>query len=450
MAFAQNRFTLGGLNPNDVATLIVVLILSLPVALKWTKYLLWFVWPAEALLVALLIGTGSRGGVLALICGLPLGIALLWRSESWFTNWRIWLGVGLVLVVGAGAGLSIFPKSFRLGTLDVSPEASAGRRLEVWSTVPAMLAAAPNGWGIGKSAEAYEEWFEPVGETVELKHLLSSHLTWLVEFGWPLRWLYILLWMAAFALLFPSSRFSFPPWGVAVWTAFAVALIYNAAGKWWNWPLPSLWLLAAFILRCRQKTFPTGRSWLFSVGVSGFLVGMPFLIFYLHPPQTQIRTWDNGNIVVIGTGKPAMAVLGPSKDVLGNFYGHEIRKESPKTSGSIMVVAQPDAVAAGLLADCHLYMISGGDETALDNWHSIITPKLQSKLVLINCRVPLNDWIKGFGGVKYCHGEFYGDAHYKEWKDYSANNPTVSVEDISRQEAYIADWWPLLDETTAK
>jgi hypothetical protein len=259
--------------------------------------------------------------------------------------------------------------------------------------------------------------------------------------------------MAAIALLIPNRKFNFPIWGVAIWTAFFVALFYNAAGKWWNWPLPAIWLMAALILRFGQMTFPASRYWIMSALVSAFFVGLPLVVFGLHPSVMPICSWDGGNIVLIGAGKPAVAILGPSKDVLGDFYGQEIRKvwsKAGQDAGSVIVVAQPDASVSHYLADCHLYIISGGDETALSRWRSILTPKSESKLLLINCRVPVDDWIKGFSRVVYCHGEFYGDPHYNEWKDFSMTNPTVLVKDVPRNEAYIADWWPFLDEASAK
>ena len=52
--------------------------------------------------------------------------------------------------------------------------------------------------------------------------------------------------------------------------------------------------------------------------------------------------------------------------------------------------------------------------------------------------------------LAYYHGEFYGDPFYNEWKDLSEANPAFSVKDIPRHEAYIADWWQLLDETAVK
>jgi hypothetical protein len=450
VALEQTRFTVLDLNPNDVATFIVVLILSLPILLKWSKHWIWFVWPVEIILFALLVGTGSRGGVLALICGCIVSVILCWRMGVRLQGWKTWISIVLALLLGVGAGLTAFPKGFRLGTVDISRDASAGRRLEVWSTVPAMLVSAPNGWGFGKSAEAYEQWFEPIDENVALKHLLSSHLTWLVEFGWPLRWLYFFLWMAAIAILIPNRKFSFPIWGVAVWTAFLVALFYNATGLWWNWPFPAIWLMAALILRCRRKTFPSGRYWILSGLISGIVVGLPFVSFGLHPPEIPVRGWDAGDIVLVGAGKPAVAILGPSKDVLGDFYGQEIRKEWSQASGTLVILAQPDARAGDYLADCHLYVISGADETALKNWEALFTPKTESKLVLINCRVEPDDWIKAFSRVIYCHGEFYGDPFYNEWKDFGTTNPTVSVNNIPEQEAYIADWWPLLGDAASK
>ena len=316
-----------------------------------------------------------------------------------------------------------------------------------------MLASAPNGWGLGKSAEAYEQWFEPVGEKIVLKNLLSSHLTWLVEFGWPLRWLYVFLCMGAILLLFPSLKFKFPPWGVAVWTAFLVALFYNAAGKWWNWPFPALWVIAALILRFKQKAFPAQSYWILSAIAAGILVGLPFILLGLHAPQLSVGGRDGGNIVLVGAGKPTLAILGPNKDVLGNFYGQEIRKEWSKVdqdAGSVVIVAEPDANAGRSLADCRLYVISGADEDTFKKWESIFTPKFDSKLLLINCRVEPDDWIKIFSRVVYSHGAFYGDSFYPEWKDFSAEHPTVLIKDVPMSETYIADWWPLIVQASAK
>jgi hypothetical protein len=452
MVLEQTRFTVLGLNPNDVAAFIVLVILSLPVLLTWSKWWTWLVWPSETVLIALLVGTGSRGGILALIGALIVSTILAWRLRC-TPRVKTWLIVILCSLIGIGVGLSAFPKGFRLGSVDLSPDASAGRRIEVWSRVPAMLAAAPNGWGSGNSAEAYEQWFEPVGEDVALRHLLSSHLTWLVEFGWPLRWLYLFLWMAVIVLMIPGQKFNFPIGGIAVWTAFLIALFYNAAGEWWNWPLPVLWLIAALVFRYWNRTFPGVYYWILFVLISGIFAGLPFIVFGLQPSEQQVRAWDAGNIVLVGKGNPTVAILGPSKDVLGNFYGQEIRKELTKVTqgaGTIVVIARPNSNVNNYLVDCHLYVISGADEMTLKSWELLFMPKSESKLLLINCRVEPDDWIKAFSQVVYCHGEFYGDPFHNEWKDFSTTNPAVSVKDIPRHEAYIADWWPLLEDAASQ
>jgi len=441
----HTRFTVFGLNPNDVAVLLVVLILSLPTALRWSKRLIWLIVPLETLLVALLVGTGSRGGVLALGCGLIFSLVMFYRQGR-SLGWRSWMAVVLIVSLGLGAGLSVFPKGSRLGRVDLSPDASAGRRLQVWSTVPAMLTAAPMGWGYGQSAEAYEQWFEPVGVEVSFQHLLSSHLTWLVEVSWPLRWLYLFLWMGAIVLLLPSRRFGFPVWGLAVWTAFLVALWYNAAGKWWNWPLPVLWLMVALVARFQQKSFPRLRAWVSFALLAGIAVGIPFLFHALSQPKIPVKALDAGNIVLIGSGKPTVALLSPSKDVFGDFYGQEIRKNWSPASGTVVVIQKPDAQANCYLTDCRLYVVSGEDETAFSRWESILTPSFSAKLVLVNCRVQPDGWTKVFRRVVYCHGEFYGDPNYDDWKSLGANNPAVSIKDLLREETYVADWWPVVDE----
>ena len=447
MPLAENRFTIGGLNPNDVAVFIVVVMLSLPALLHWSKRWFWAVASIETLLVGLLVGTGSRGGVLALLIGGLAALVVAWLNAQSSLSRKTWFIIAMAVLVGGVGGLVVFPKSYRLGSFDVSPEASAGRRLEVWSKVPAMLASNPGGWGIGKSAEAYEQWFEPVGVDVDLKHLLSSHLTWLTEIGWPLRWLYLFFWMAAITLLMPSSRFRFPPWVMAAWIALFVGLFYNAAGKWWNWPLPFLLLFAALIWRARQKAPPSARSLLWCAGISTFLVILPFGISWIGKTNPKIAGENGLKMVTVGEGSPRVAIFGPSHGVLGAFYGQEIRRQwrKPDRGGALVVIAEPDAVTIRHLEKCRLYLFSGIDQAALDGWKRQIKPDPKVKLILINCRVEPDDWTKAFGGVLYVHGAFYGDPFYNLWKELSMENSSVLVKDIPGHEAYIPSWGDFLD-----
>lgn len=113
-------------------------------------------------------------------------------------------------------------------------------------------------------------------------------------------------------------------------------------------------------------------------------------------------------------------------------------------------MAEPDAKVRDKLSDCNLDLISGGDERALYKWRLDFTPKFESKLLLINCRVPLDDWVKVFSRVVYCRGMFFGDPNYPAWKEYSDQNSTILIKNMPECEAYIADWWSLLGETAGK
>jgi len=449
MNLMHTRFTLLGLNPNDVATFLVIMVLSLPILLTHSKRWLWAVFPLEILLLALLVGTGSRGGMVALVCGSFAGAMGLWRSGSWPKGFNVWLGLGLGIFLGVGAGLAAFPQGSRLGQVDISQDASMGRRLEVWSTVPAMMASAPGGWGMGQSADAYEQWFEPAGERVHLKHLLSSHLTWLVEMGWPFRWLYLTLWFSALIILFAGGRSRLSAVVGALWIAFFVALIFNASGKWWNWPVPLFWLLIVLIQQGKKRSFPSGRRFIAAGLASAAVVAAPFLWYAFATPPSPVHAYDGGNIVWLGNGKPATAILSPSKDVLGNFYGQELRQSfssSNRTNGSVVVISRPDQAAAAYVRSCRLYVISGGDETALYQWRLVFTPEFESKLLLINTRVQPDAWVKVFSRVVYCHGDFFGDRYYEEWKTLSGSNPSLSIKNLPRCGAYVANFWQLLND----
>ncbi|MDD5200720.1 MAG: hypothetical protein PHC88_13065 [Terrimicrobiaceae bacterium] len=133
--------------------------------------------------------TASRGAVVALAAGLAVLAAAGARSSA--DRWM------LALVAAGVAGLfAASPAGKRIHA--PGQDVSLATRWVVFSRVPAMIAAAPGGWGAGRSAAAYQNWFEPIGGVTQFKHMLSTHAIWLVGRPWPVRLLYVGAW--AFAL----------------------------------------------------------------------------------------------------------------------------------------------------------------------------------------------------------------------------------------------------------
>lgn len=166
--------------------------------------------------------TSSRGAFLALLCGL-LALAAT-RAKSLFA-WRrlvVLAGAGLVVVgclFACGQGERFGRNLFREGARETS-------RLTVWAAVPRMMADAPGGWGFGNSARAYIDWYQERGDCL-LKDLISGHLTFLVEAGWPLRVVYLFGWSFLLLLSLTQAWRGRNPVPLAILAAFAVAACFN-------------------------------------------------------------------------------------------------------------------------------------------------------------------------------------------------------------------------------
>ena len=103
---------------------------------------------------ALLVMTASRGAIVALGVGL---LALWWVAE--WPRPRRWQVGGLVVAVVLLSLLAAFGRMGERVAESSTEDGSITSRLAIFRAVPAMLAASPQGWGRGQSAEAYQNWF---------------------------------------------------------------------------------------------------------------------------------------------------------------------------------------------------------------------------------------------------------------------------------------------------
>ena len=235
-----NRFRLWYQNPNHAALLLAQLAIVLGSLLLLRRWLL-----VPIALVAILaclwgiVASQSRSGMLAVLAGFAcLGV---FRLRSLLSVRNILLALAMVgLLVGlawSGGMLERFTGGMvHEGYSDVS-------RLPIWQSVPRMMAAAPFGWGLGNSGEAYIDWFQPIGRAHVIHALISSHLTWLVEFALPVRFLYVFAWAAIIIVSAVKAFRGGSPLPMAVWFATCIGLMFNTLGSeptMWVFPLASL------------------------------------------------------------------------------------------------------------------------------------------------------------------------------------------------------------------
>ncbi|MCC7518023.1 MAG: O-antigen ligase family protein [Verrucomicrobiae bacterium] len=324
-------------NPNKTAALIATLMVAV-----WG--LAWFrrggFWIALGLFTALgvgLIRTMSRGGLVALCAGLAV---LLWNLPRPWPKRRVG-AVVLAFWVMVGAAI-LWAAHARYGQGLIETDRSITNRLELWKIAPRMMADAPEGWGLGNSGRAYMQWYQPTNRTEEYRTLVNSHLTWLVEFGWSLRFLYVLGWLAILLLCWPRATAWVSAIPSGIWVVFGVAAAFSSVAESpWLWILPGLALAFAVGWRAWKRQWPS--AWAFGLTGAGaaLVIG---ICFVLGVGRSEIRT-EHGR-VLLGRGEPSVWIVADER-VLGQNFGKALRASRATAGGGVAVGIAGSSEALG-------------------------------------------------------------------------------------------------------
>ena len=306
-------------NPNKTAALIVSLMFA-----TWVAAFLWRkgFWLSLALfsgLGVLLVHTFSRGGVAAFGAGTA---TLLYFAPRPWPKARV---IGGVLCIWAMVGVTLYLQAnqrFAQGIQD----RSIANRLEIWKTVPRMMADAPGGWGVGNAAGAYENWYQSLDRGENYLNLVSTHFTWLVEFSWWERVLYCFGWFAVGLLCWPpkgNERFRWFVVPLSIWISFFVTAIFShVAESLWLWVLPVIALLVVLGARLKYKIWPRTAAWSGALAASVVVVaavtawGMMTPGFHVHGSRQLVK---------IGDGDPRIWIV-MNTDTMGDHYGKTLRR----------------------------------------------------------------------------------------------------------------------------
>ena len=322
---AEGRWRLGYANPNKGGCLcaeFAVLALALLLFAKGRK---WTVAVGAVLGVVaffLLVKTESRSAFVALAAG---ALALLaFRMRSLFTLKRMLVIVGVLAIVAGVVCLGGVSKRFTTGIVDVSGESDAFR-VKVWSAAPKMMADAPFGWGLGQSGLAYSNWYQPPTDFKVSRTLVNSHLTWLVEFGWLGRFLYVWVVAGGLLFLFAIARRGASPLPAALFLTLFVAGAFNSVME-----SPTLWVLPLAVLvtsAYMHRHCVTRADTVISFAASAVFSLLCLATFAAvgsvgrTPPELYV---SGGKVVV--NGKNARTWVVDDNVVLGKaFLGKELR-----------------------------------------------------------------------------------------------------------------------------
>ena len=414
-------------NPNKTAALITMLMISA----WWLAYVdKGGFWISLALFTGLgvgLIHTFSRGGIIALVIGiLPV---IYFAKRPWKRGQIVGASISVWIMVSTTIYLDA---QDRYGQGVIKEDRSIGNRIELWKAAPKMMVDAPGGWGFGKSGRAYMEWYQPLDHSEEYRTLVNSHLTWLVELGWPLRYFYIFCVLSIILICWPSRALPTLSIPLGVWLAFDVAAFFSSvAESFWLWVLPIASLLVALSVRWTQEVWPKLKIWTVPAIASGGLI-----IVFLMAGSSSTSLRNLNGTVVIGQGPPDIWIVANTK-IMGPNYGHAIRRYLASTrseTASIGIIESTASLPA--LADQVIVLAgqaSDGDKATL----GFLSPK---RIVLLNPAfypqeikaVSPND-----GRITVYFGEFSQSPAATSWQNYATVRRLPGVGDFLPQ-------WPEL------
>ena len=269
-----------------------------------------------------LLLTASRGAIV----GLALGSFAAWVAAGFprpRSGWLI-LCCAVIAVVSILLGTRAVQ---RMASLSPS-EGSTASRIAIYRCVPAMVIAAPGGWGHGRAASAYENWFQDPSDTATFKNLLSTHATWIVERGILFFVCYAALWILALWLCNPVALGVMIAWGTC-------CALSHVGGAWWMWVVPAVSLGVSLRDRWKRKAWPPRTAWIRATGLLALIVAS----FFLVSVRMKTDVHYDGRVVRIGSGPPTMWFLAPDFSVLGRTYGKNLQ-----TLGNVAVAQSWDAV----------------------------------------------------------------------------------------------------------
>lgn len=373
-------------NPNKTAALIALMMIAVWVLPLVRQCLFWVALPVFAGLGVCLVHTMSRGGLIAAFAG--LGVVVLCLPRPWPRSRVVAIGMAAMIMLGGAVALQAtarFAQSYK--------DSSISNRLEIWKRVPQMMVDAPGGWELGRSGEAFTNWYQPTQNGERYRTLVGSHVTWLVEFGWPFRILYVFAWSTVFVLCYPpqgKTRLGFAI-ALGLWVSFFVASLFSSvAEELLLWALPVLALLAVLIARTRQRAWPNRIAWISGAGI-GCAALISFFIAGSMAPARKISVGKSGT-VYIGSRNPKLwVVVSPSaasKTVSLN-YPRDFREYSKTVSMPSGIGFAKSITAVPNLDGCSL-MIMG--TLPKEEWRALMDRAQNcQKLILLSPNVMPGD-----------------------------------------------------------
>lgn len=413
-------------SPNKTAAFIVSLMVGIWI-LAYCKR--WGFWVALAVFTGLglcLLHTFSRGGIVALLMGLLPVIYL--APRPWPRSRVAVVAVIVLLVVGYGLNLKVGER-FTRGI--EAEDKSVTNRIPLWIAGLSMIADSPDGWGLGNSGSIYMQWYEPLDNPAGYRTLVNSHLTWLAEFGWPMRVAYVAAWSAVYMLCWPTKRDPKRAIALGIWLSFGVSSFFSSvAENPWLWIVPGVALIAGIASRFKLGELPSRMAWLsWAVATAGLCMA---LLFGGRLVSTGLVHGDS-QTTVYGKGEREFWVH-LSQNVAGEDFGKAWRGalEDNPSPVAVAFVESLDQVPVSGPVNLIVFGSLAKDELARLRQ---LAPQIH-RLILVNPAFQPSDLGSALASTEVMVGEFYQSPTVPDWR----NLPDGKIKVIPGSSEYLPDW----------
>ena len=415
-------------NPNKTATLIALIMIAIWILGYVRK---WGFGVALTLFTGFgicLILTQSRGGLVGVVIG---GLIVLAWAPRPFPFWRS------LAVTAACAALAVFALVINAESRYVKglsgKDQSIENRLLIWKQVPSMIHDAPSGWGLGKSGDAYMQWYQPISRGEGYRTLVNSHLTWLTELNWLGRMSYVFSWVTILVLLWPRRDCRWLSIPFATWIILGICASFSSVAEApFLWVIPIIALVSVLVVRYRQGLWPEARPWIWGALASITIMAIIWLEGTLLATPSNIHCPHEG-VVTLGASSPKIWIVAPNRSILGEHFGHEVRRGYEANA----VYLQTGLGIVTLLKDApanQVLVFSGQAPLALE----ALRP---TQIILINPKPISTDALQALlanPSITVVVGEFSRNKDY--WNQLSQEHPNIKIQLVMGSEEYIPNW----------
>ena len=293
-----------------------------------------------------LLLTFSRGGLAAFAIGL---LIVLWSFRRQLPRLLL---LALLLV---GTALVAFVFGNRGKGFALTDDTSVANRLEIWREVPRMMADTWTGWGVGNAGDAYMGWYQPLQSHERYRTLVSSHLTWLVEFGFWGRMAYCAGWLLMLGLCLRRWRQKGDPLPLSCWLSFFIAGVFSSVAE-----SPVLWLVPAIAAVPAVWDFVRnlGRRDCQVLLASAVVLGalLPLGLMWAGSGRTEGKIFLRGDELIYGRGRPTTWIVRDLSVMGGAAYGRALRHYAQQATNVTCGIA---AERANVPADVRRLVLCG-------------------------------------------------------------------------------------------